>query len=208
MSLTVQQIKVRKSQTKTTKTPIVVVEGRYHPAFNTGAKKLNGQFIAKTYDKPAYWYFDARDEEAVRELCRKVYGTDGADNAELVDIEVQVEQSANDDIFLYGRCIARAAERNGSVKLGDGVILKNGQFRTRKAQEYVATIEIRDVPISMVDDHCTIVRRTKEDLTPLARPFENATDEELTALLVAIQKELALRHPTPDYVEKDDSAQH
>lgn len=171
--------------------PAVIVNSAYHPQFVAGARKLNGKFT-----EPDKWSFDGRDTEAVEELCRKVYGTTGADGVELVDIRIRVCACVQDDLYAYGRQIATS--RRDYVKLGNGVVIIDGEFSTSASmRENYTTIEIRDVPISLVDDRCAIVRRPQADLTPPARPFEKATDEELSALLAAIQKELALRHPAP-----------
>jgi hypothetical protein len=130
----------------TTQTP-------YNPDFPARAKKLGGKWQASTKS----WMFDARDEGRVRELVSDIYGTDGDNTGELVDVRVTIKEDWSEwrqGLFLYGKNVARAYGRDSGATIGDGVSIESGQgftssgsmknWRT-KALEGTVFI-LRDVP--------------------------------------------------------------
>lgn len=129
----------------------------YHPNLPSGAKKIGGKFSAA--DKG--WSFDIRDEERVKNLYMNVYGMWDTPTTELVNVRIKVvrdwieEQSG---IFIFGKLIARAFDRDSGAKLGDGVILVNGHAYSggsRKNWETIikkdSVIEIKDIPKNLYD---------------------------------------------------------
>jgi len=111
----------------TTDTQIAVV-APYNPEFVDAARRIAGKWHAA--DKS--WRFDIRDEARVRELCQTIYGSDGR-TQDLVTVRVRFEKAAAvrcGPIAVAGRTIARAFGRDGGAKLGDGVILESGGFRS------------------------------------------------------------------------------
>jgi len=103
----------------------VMVTSPYNTEFVCGAKRLGGKWAAPT------WIFDAREERAVRDLCVRVYGTDGVSMPDLVTIKVTLTQKDEvrcGPITIFGRTVARAFGRDSGAKLGDGVVLLEGGF--------------------------------------------------------------------------------
>lgn len=139
-------IKVRNENGK------VSVYSPYHPDFVAAARKLNGKWSSP------YWSFDSRDEERVRNVCFKVYGTDGSE-VETTDIKVQITRSSSNPLFAYGRMVVERRGRNSRVTLGDGVVILDGDFPAScGSSRYPSltngepvTLEVRDVPISLVE---------------------------------------------------------
>ena len=128
----------------------------YNPELPSRAKDLGGRWNGSA------WVFDARDEQRVRELYRDIYGTDGTDAAELVTIRVTVLRNDYADktsLFLAGRQIARATGRDSGARLGDGVVVLDGQgfdsggsranWTTKVIEGTV--FEIRDIPKAAVE---------------------------------------------------------
>jgi len=135
----------------TTENNKLVVRSPYHPDFVTGARKLNGKW------NDVAWLFDTRDEQRVRSLMVKVYGTDGSP-VETKDITVIVNAHTNNPYFDYGRMIVERRGRDASVKLGDGVVILEGDFpRSCGSMKYPGllsngevTLEVRDVPVTLL----------------------------------------------------------
>ena len=124
----------------------------YHPEFPRRAARLGGKWSPETKE----WSFYAREEEAVRKLCIQTYGSDG-ETADLVDVIATARQdmvARRAGIFLAGRCIARARDRDGGARLGEGVIQIDGPCpRSGGSRQYWETIvpsqcrvQVRDVP--------------------------------------------------------------
>lgn len=110
----------------------VYVTAPFHPGMPPLARSLGGIWTGKS------WAFDARDEADVRAMCRKVYGTDGTE--EVVDLcdftikltgrggeETSVLSSSN-EVWLCGKQLCRRRSRDADVRLGEGVIIKEGRF--------------------------------------------------------------------------------
>ena len=124
-----------------------VVESPYHPLFVSGARALNGKYSEGT------WSFDARDESRVRELCREVYGTDGADAADLVTLRVSLGSGGySDSLFVAGRQVASRRGRDNAVKLGDGVILVSGGFPSWGGSMKYPALEPKEGTVLLVRD--------------------------------------------------------
>lgn len=124
----------------------------YNPAFPAKARKLGGRWRA--HDKT--WVFDGRDEDRVRKACRDVYGTDGSDGDDVVDLRVTYAKEALGDraaVYFAGREVARAYGRDSGAKLGEGVVQLEGRIGSSGSRQYWCTqiragsvFELRDVP--------------------------------------------------------------
>lgn len=136
----------------------------YHPSLPPKAKSIGGRWDSAS----RVWTFDARDADRVRELARAIYGTDGS-STRTVTVRVQLDSRIHDGqtIYLFGREIASRRTRDERVRLGDGVIVVEGQFpRSGGTMRYPAvfghgadpvTVEIRDVPADLVTDDVQVV---------------------------------------------------
>ena len=104
---------------------ILCVNCPYNSEFVAAAKILGGRWNAPL------WIFDPREEQKVRDLCYRVYGTDGIMEPDLLTIRAKFGP-ANDirqaSIEVFGRTIARAWGKDSGVKLGEGVVLSSGGF--------------------------------------------------------------------------------
>lgn len=140
----------------TTATGKLAVSSPYTPDFVAASRKLNG----KWYGPNRVWLFDPRDEERVRAAMVSIYGTDGSFVPETTTVTVIIDHSTDNPFFAYGREIAHRFGRDSYVKLGDGVVIIDGDFPkscgSRRNPGLVSngtvTLEVRDVPVSLVKD--------------------------------------------------------
>lgn len=129
----------------------LIAKSPYHPNLPPAAKKLGGK-----WDGTA-WVFDARDEDRVRETYINIYGTDGETGAgSLVTVRVtfvgtfSAHQGA---VYMCGRLVARAYNRDSGAKIGDGIVFTVGAPESGGSVKNWKTVipkgsvvEIRDVP--------------------------------------------------------------
>lgn len=127
----------------------IAVTSPYHPDFPAQARNLGGKWVDKT------WQFDQRDDSRVRELLLKVYGwsEDGAGDLVTCKITLSTDTPNALSLFVAGRQIARAFSRDSGAKLGDGVVLLDGEFdsggsRAHPHLDWIpgTTVELRDIP--------------------------------------------------------------
>ena len=145
------------SVTVTTENGKTSVTSPYDTEFVAKAKTIGGK-----WDGPSKaWTFDARDEQRVRDLCRKVYGTDGnpVEAGDLVTVRVRLadhELSSSEGPYakFAGRRIAERPGRDSAVRLAANVVLIEGKlassggsmrYPTIGANENVI-VEVRDIP--------------------------------------------------------------
>lgn len=129
------------------------VQSPYHPDFPKRARKLGGKWDGGS----KRWSFDARDEPRVRELCREIYGEDGSADAETCTIRVRYPTQGWADkgaLYVAGRQVARAFGRDSGARLGEGVVLFEGDIGSGGSRNNWATVcdkgtvfEVRDVPV-------------------------------------------------------------
>jgi hypothetical protein len=121
----------------------------------------NSEFVAfarrcrAKWNKPA-WVFDARDTEAVRTECLRVFGCDGTVSAQMVSVKitwVSEETNRHGPISVMGRTIARAFGRDSGARMGDGFVILSGGFWSggsvknwRTGASEGTAILLRDVP--------------------------------------------------------------
>jgi len=173
----------------------VTLNGSYHPNLPTAAKRLGGRWdgARKT------WTFDARDEERVRKMARRIYGTDGSAPVQLITVRHRITTSdaMNDTVWLGGRQIATRRGRDLDVQLGEGVIIIEGRFPEGGGSvKYPAlkgdgvVLEIRDLPASLVrPEEGTDTWLVETVPAPEApNPLADYIDDQLLA-------ELRRRHP-------------
>lgn len=151
----------------------VVVEGSkvfltspYVPEFN---KDANG--TAGIWNKAMNrWEFPASQEQRVRDLARKWWGTDGEDEFASDIVTVRVDFLDGDgvkghfggiELYEFGRLVAKREARDVPVRLGEGVILVSGGFpnsggsvrNVRFEPRDNTVIEVLDVPRNAVPDN-------------------------------------------------------
>jgi len=95
----------------------------YHPSFPTVARTLGGKWSPAS----KAWYFDLRDETRVRKTLVEIYGTDGTPTP-TVDVRMVIEQAYGADLWAFGRQIMYRASRDAQIRLGEGVILIEGNL--------------------------------------------------------------------------------
>lgn len=172
---------------------IKTIEGKttlkspYNPELPPKARKIGGKFAY------GLWHFDARDEQRVRDIAIEVYGTTGTPSeTKTVRINMDDYDGDEQELWLFGRCVARRPGRDYSVKLGDGVIVTEGGFGGRGGSvknprldpREGTVLEIRDVPaqhpelteyadrIEVIDEAIDIDALTDERERLLARIAE------------------------------------
>ena len=175
----------------------VTVKSPYNPNFPEEARKIGGKWTGKK------WTFDQRDEERVRNLCIKVYGTDGTLQG-LVDVQVRLcpGRISKHEIWALGREVIARPGRDAEVRMGEGVILLEGQFgKSGGSHQYPAIaaktgtetdtvlLEIRDVPRQLVEnfehEHLELVKIIDHNDTVQVEsdPLDAFTDATLIAAL-------------------------
>lgn len=151
-------IKFRKS-TARNGNEYLYVQTPYSTEFVTEAKKLNGSWVGSQKE----WAFDPRVEDRVREVCKKVYGTDGLTPVEYVTVRLNldalgVSKRSTKSLELFGRTIAIRWSRHDYVKLDPTVIVLEGGFpdtggsaKHPDLSPWSGTIlEVRDVPKNII----------------------------------------------------------
>jgi len=137
----------------------IKVTSPYHPDFPKSAAQIGGRWNGRQ------WIFDSRDETRVRDLCFKIYGTDGRP-VPLVTVRHQItsEEARESELYIGGRCVVKRWNRDSAPRLGVGVIVVEGQFPARGGsrkypllQGEGVILEIRDIPRSLVSPEDKIV---------------------------------------------------
>ena len=144
----------------------ISVEGPYHPDFPGRAKRLGGRWNPTA----KIWGFDVSNESRVRALCLELFGTDGDTAVPTVMIRATWHcdnYADREAIYIAGRQIARAFNRDSGVKIGEGVIVVEGDFRSGGSRKKWATcvergtiIEIRDIPETLA--HAAVAASDKK----------------------------------------------
>lgn len=103
----------------------IEVKAPYNPAFPKPARRLGGKWLNEL------WVFDAKEESRVRELCLKVYGTDGVIGVgDLVTVRIEFLKnfsSRKSGIFFCGRMVASAQSSYSGARVGDGIVFIHGE---------------------------------------------------------------------------------
>ncbi|MBE9500755.1 helix-turn-helix domain-containing protein [Streptomyces sp. GKU 257-1] len=131
--------------------------------FPAAARALGGR-RTRTSPHHHWWQFDARQEPRVRQVCARVFGTDGTweKDRDLVAVRWRIDWSPFSDsreLWLAGRFIAGRYERDETVTLGWGVIVAEGGFHdaggSRKNPRINpvdnTVLEIQDLPRAAVE---------------------------------------------------------
>lgn len=118
----------------------IAVQAPYHAEFVAKAKNMGGKWQSPR------WVFDIRNENLVRQACIDCYGTDGETTADTVTLKVSLAGGSyclRSAITLCGRTIARAFGRDSGARLGDGIVLLEGEFISSGSMKNWAT-EVRE----------------------------------------------------------------
>lgn len=134
----------------------VAIDTPYNPQFVERLKLLGAKWNATKQ----VWTADERSKDSIRQAMMEVYGrTD--EPCELVDIKITLEQELEEwrgQVFLFGRCIARATSRDSGARVGEGVEFEQGKPRSGGSVKYWTTkvpagsvIVLRDVAKGAVE---------------------------------------------------------
>lgn len=134
----------------------IIVSTPYHPEFPKYAKLLGGKWNSgqKT------WSFDIRDEAGVKDLLKDCYGTDGSTKPELVDAQLTLTGTGADQVIWFaGRKVAQRFSRDAPVRLGEQVVVTDGEFCSGGGSRNYPRVtwignsiafEVRDIPFLLV----------------------------------------------------------
>jgi len=137
------------------------LDAPYHPDLPAKGRALGGKFDARS----KCWVFDARDEGRVRELALEVYGDDGSPQ-ELVTLRCRADNDTfglnvrgrQTSVYVAGRQVARVYGRDSGARLGNGVVVVSGGFRSGGSAKNPTVdwdddtlFELRDVPRSAAE---------------------------------------------------------
>jgi len=177
------------------------IESDYHPDLPKRARNLAGNWNGE------HWIFDIRDKDRVEKMYRTIYGYFGdLESVTTVNVQLIASNDCSESrrgIFFAGRCIATASGRDSGARLGEGVIIENGEamsggsmknWITRITED--AIIEIKDVPLSKVQQAIKKGNRKWAEIKIISEPdfniFELEKERELImARLVEIDEILA-----------------
>ena len=141
---------------------MMMVTTDYSSIFVSGAKRLGGRWDQRKKS----WLFDAKDEVHVRNLLKRVYGTDGLDEPELVRVRLDLYGYYNDLcaktswIEMFGRILVDRKYSHMPPMVHDSATVIQGGFADqsdisakRELEPKEGTIlEIRDVPRQLAED--------------------------------------------------------
>jgi hypothetical protein len=105
------------------------LDSPYHPNLPARLRALGGKWNA---DKKT-WYMPTDMEQQLRDLCVEFFSVDpmATPETDLVTVDVQADDLSYDDTcWLFGREILRRPGRDVNVRVGDGVSVINGGFRS------------------------------------------------------------------------------
>jgi hypothetical protein len=143
--------------TKSSDQRTVAVQTPYLPAFVTAARRVGAEWDSLQ----RAWIFDVRDEADARDLCIRHFGTDGSGPVELVTLRCEYpdgQSVRHGPIRVAGREVATASGRDSGARLGRGIKILCGNFRsggsvknwTTSADEGTVVL-VRDVPKPLAD---------------------------------------------------------
>lgn len=163
------------------KTGKCCLKAPYLSSFPKEARKLGGKWSSETKT----WVFDRRDEDRVRQLAVDFYGY----GQPTVDIRYKLGPCCSKDAEGFGRILVSRISRDAPVKLGEGVVVIEGEFpsgggsRNNPALDNTSpvTLEVRDVPINLIDQNDEDVEILNE--MPADNPLASYSDTEILAEL-------------------------
>lgn len=175
----------------------------YNAIFVERARNLGGKF------RGGAWYFDARDESRVREVCREVYGSDGL-TSDTITLRIEWTESRAETcgpLTVSGRTIATAFGRDSGAKLGDGVVVLAGGFdsggsvKNWQTKVSAGTIAlVRDFPRSLADKLSSNKYQSRiYSIEPESPPVDRAALESERARLLARIAEIDALNEVKDY---------
>jgi hypothetical protein len=180
-----------------------VLQAPYHPQAPAQFRARGGRWDAAK----KVWVFDARDTQAVAEICQRVYGVNPlAPATPTCTLRVRMANMNmamwaridKPEVWLVGRRICWRPTRDAQVLLGEGVVLVEGHFRSsggsmrHPAVGEVAgvVLEVRDVPQALAEEavaeHPNAVEIVQETVPP--DPFA-AIEAQLDQLLAQLPAE-------------------
>jgi hypothetical protein len=171
MKIEISTVKMQDGSTK------LKVVSPYAPELPAAFKRLGGKWSPTAQA----WYLDPRDEERVRDILRATFGAPGEDTMTLrVNLSVAKNESTKQNEFrACGRTLAWRPCRDYAVRLGEGVIIVEGGFRSSAGSAkhpsigyFEGTIlEVRDVPRSLAEAYLatspgvTIVSQSAQEVS-------------------------------------------
>ncbi|MBM4078395.1 MAG: hypothetical protein FJ278_01765 [Planctomycetes bacterium] len=132
-----------------------IVTAPYHPSFPPAAKARGGRWSSQL----RAWVFDLRDEKDIRVVLHRIFGTDGTTCAALVTVQhrLTATEAYRAELWLFGRLVAKRPGRDAEVRLGEKVVIAEGEFppsaESAKYPQLGTTnvvLEVRDVPCTLV----------------------------------------------------------
>lgn len=174
----------------------VIVRCPFHPAFVARAKENRGRYDGRE------WSFSREKEGGVRQAVKDVFGTDGADTARLVTVDIQIGKlrlAGRTDLFMAGRCVASRPARDATVRLGAGVTILHGGFPVSGGTEQNPRLEPYQetvVRLSEVPEPAALnARREHPSLVSISQTESAAAPgtrlEQLQRERVSVQEQLA-----------------
>lgn len=137
----------------------ITTQTAYNPKFAERARKLAGKWDSQR----KVWVFPSSQEDRVRALCREIYGTDGGTDGSIVNeqsctlrVDLSDASTSGTELYVCGRQVARVFGRDSGAKLGDGIVVLEGNFRSGGSMKHPrlmwsdrTVIEVLDCPVGI-----------------------------------------------------------
>lgn len=135
----------------------IQVTSPYNSEFVGAAKQLGGRWNLRA----RVWQFDARDEQQVRDLLIKTYGTDGTATSDVASVLMHLNYRTSDvwrekRFEGLGRTLVSVYGRDSGAKLGEGVSVVSGRITSGGSRKNFCVeadentvLRVRDVPLPL-----------------------------------------------------------
>ena len=156
---------------------MIHIKAPHNPEFSAAARSAGGDFDPERNA----WVFHEATDDAVSEICNRIYGEDGLHPPQLVNIDVTITSpltGEQDNIYIAGRPVVTGTGSDDTARIDQMVILIEGKISCGGTEEEWHTriqegtiLRIMDVPMkkaaSMLEDppdgmDVKIVRHSQE----------------------------------------------
>ena len=170
----------------------------YHPEFVQFAHQMKAKYNGTN----KAWYFDGQDEESVRHMLKRIYGTDGTDSPQTVDVRIDLDVFGGyykQEIVYGGRCVVHRARRDADVRIGRAVIIESGGFPEVGGSMRNPALHADDDTVLLVK-HIPVALATQmegvEILTPAPAPSVVEEKQHSSTSIISAMKDIGLSEDT------------
>lgn len=177
----------------------------YNKQFVDAARKMGGKWDG------VFWVFDERNMQIVKSTLFDIYGDDGESTPDTVSIKIRYPEKysvTGDSVSVLGKVIAKAYGRDSGARLGDNVVMLQGDIRSGGSVKNWQTIVeadsifiVHDFPRGRVSDitSCEVLEIIERKELPNPPVIDrNALVEERERILKRLQEIDSLLSVSPN----------